>query len=1489
MANKKISELDSRATLGLSDLMVVGDPSTGYAYKTTLNDVKSLVGSGVNSFNGRIGAVVSAEGDYNLDQLGDVVITSAAAGQVLRYNGSAWVNATETYVGTVTSVAMSVPTGFAIGGSPVTSAGTLALSFAAGYGLPTTVKQGEWDTAYNRSLTAAAVSGTTTKTLTLTKQDGTTLTASWSDLNTDAVTSVFGRTGAVVATEGDYTLDLLGDVSIASPSSGQLIRYNGTNWANWTPNYLTAESDTLDSVTGRGNTTANGITAGSLTSTGVTVSVGAVFTNVGYHSNLNGNLRYTFDTNDLVLRAGTATSNEYMRIFGADGNVSIGTAINSGYRLDVDGQIRSSSRVVTGLGGIINNCLYTYISNHCGSSGFLGFGFVNTTNPAAADSVFDIFQNPSADPRDLFTFKHTLQNSTGGSAAQNIFRIATTINQTGGSNGIVRGIYYNPTVTAINGTHIAFESTAGIVKISDLAGSGTRMVVADANGVLTTQAIGSGSITGSGVAGQVSFFSGASAIAGSNNLFWDNTNARLGVGSATPRGKLDVRTGTTSANNDPIVFGSTLNDSTTASLVISPTRSANFGDIMIGRNIYGSKTTDEFLAFGTTASAGYAGIVFLIGGDTIFSANSGATTKDTAVSLSERMRIYGATGNIVVNGASDTGERMQVNGTVKITNTLSLTALTTGFVPFIGASGAVSGTTNLFWDSANARLGIGTSVPLSRLSVAGIGDATGVTLTLMNGGSISAQNDPLGIIDFYSNDGSVGAAGSRGNIAVRNEFGGNWDGNAIRENTYITFSTATQRTVSEKMRLTSAGAVGIGTTSLAGVNLRISKSITGNVNAYGTIVDGQIQSDVTSTADMFFSNPSTQAISFALNSLKHFKANGYTAGSFSVVTNQYGFSVESGLNGATNNFGFFGDIASGTGRWNLYMQGTATNFLAGDTFIGVNTLRVSDTSNRKLVLNGGGSIGIASEIVLCNETAADTASNAISFTGIRTSYSISGQIRVSRRGIMTFHTQDIPGAASPPERIRIDASGSLLIGSTTSSGEALQVTGTMKVTGASTFGGNMSLSINQNAATQILVSNTTSGTGSRSELQLTSSNGTLVFGKYSATTTSYKTFGINDGTIYNGVNGNLAILNDVTGGSITLTAGASSTAHLTIASTGNIGLGVTPSAWLAASKAIQIGTTSGLENWSGSTVLENNGFRNSAGSYIYLTSSFATSYAQSSTGRHEWYVAPSGTAGNTITFAQAMTLFPTGNLSIGNITDSGYRVDITGDSRITGELLLSSAVTSIPNGDYSANFSKSYTPSSLTSNVNSYGIVSNLSYVLSSASYTGSETYNASASLAQVSIAGNATTKATQPFRVYQANLLGRAGSPAMNIADFRFFDVKTPDADSVAGHVIDNIYGLKIAQMKGASNYTITNGWGIYQEGANDNNYFNGSVGIGTNTISAKLHVNGDIRTAAPSGGTAVNWKFGSSIVTTGATLLTTRYLEVEVDGVVRKIALIN
>ena len=50
--------------------------------------------------------------------------------------------------GTVTSVAMSVPTGLSISGSPITASGTLTLSYTSGFSIPSTAKQTNWDTAY---------------------------------------------------------------------------------------------------------------------------------------------------------------------------------------------------------------------------------------------------------------------------------------------------------------------------------------------------------------------------------------------------------------------------------------------------------------------------------------------------------------------------------------------------------------------------------------------------------------------------------------------------------------------------------------------------------------------------------------------------------------------------------------------------------------------------------------------------------------------------------------------------------------------------------------------------------------------------------------------------------------------------------------------------------------------------------------------------------------------------------------------------------------------------------------------------------------------------------------------------------------------------------------------------------------------------------------------------------------------------------------------
>lgn len=169
----------------------------------------------------------------------------------------------------LTSVGLSVPMGLTVTNSPLTTNGTIAVGLASGYSIPTTASQATWDAAYNDKINSAAVTGTTTKTLTLNQQDGGTIQASWTDDNTDAVTSVFGRTGAVVATEGDYTLTQLGDVTLTSPTNGQVLKYNGTTWVNNT------DTDTGLTSVGLSMPSAFAVANSPLTSNGTIVVTGA--------------------------------------------------------------------------------------------------------------------------------------------------------------------------------------------------------------------------------------------------------------------------------------------------------------------------------------------------------------------------------------------------------------------------------------------------------------------------------------------------------------------------------------------------------------------------------------------------------------------------------------------------------------------------------------------------------------------------------------------------------------------------------------------------------------------------------------------------------------------------------------------------------------------------------------------------------------------------------------------------------------------------------------------------------------------------------------------------------------------------------------------------------------------------------------------------------------------------------------------------------------
>ena len=109
---------------------------------------------------------------------------------------------------------------------------------------------------------------------------------------------------------------------------------------------------------------------------------------------------------------------------------------------------------------------------------------------------------------------------------------------------------------------------------------------------------------------------------------------------------------------------------------------------------------------------------------------------------------------------------------------------------------------------------------------------------------------------------------------------------------------------------------------------------------------------------------------------------------------------------------------------------------------------------------------------------------------------------------------------------------------------------------------------------------------------------------------------------------------------------------MTLDSTGNVGISVTPSAWNAGYKAIELGSNVG--SFSATTGIFDsalNAYFNTSSQWIYKTTAAATLYRQQA-GQHQWFNAASGTAGNAITFTQPMTLDASGNLLIGTTTNT---------------------------------------------------------------------------------------------------------------------------------------------------------------------------------------------------------------------------------------------
>jgi hypothetical protein len=213
--------------------------------------------------------------------------------------------------------------------------------------------------------------------------------------------------------------------------------------------------------------------------------------------------------------------------------------------------------------------------------------------------------------------------------------------------------------------------------------------------------------------------------------------------------------------------------------------------------------------------------------------------------------------------------------------------------------------------------------------------------------AVVSSGDTLANIFFYGADGTQGISAASITASVDGTPGTNdMPGRLLFSTTADGASSPTER-----MRIDNAGNVGIGTSTIGGSAGKLRVNGVGNT-ATETLYRGDTNagSGVTTSCKAFESVIGTKAESFTLPSLSGFFATQGTFGATSSVTSQFGFHANSTLTGATNNYGFYSNIASGTGRWNFYAAGTAANYFAGTVSIGTTS---SDLAGNGIPYNIG--------------------------------------------------------------------------------------------------------------------------------------------------------------------------------------------------------------------------------------------------------------------------------------------------------------------------------------------------------------------------------------------------------------------------------------------------------------------------------------------------------------------------------------------------------
>jgi hypothetical protein len=242
----------------------------------------------------------------------------------------------------------------------------------------------------------------------------------------------------------------------------------------------------------------------------------------------------------------------------------------------------------------------------------------------------------------------------------------------------------------VSGTNIKTVNSTSLLGSGDIAVQATLISGTNIKTINSTSLLGSGDITvgtftlPSLTSGSVLFSNGTTIAQNNANLFWDNTNGRLGIGTATPNSRINALDGTVSELK--FNSGSGLNTPTLA--LGNTSASGKFAALLAGTS--GSAFVYDaagYFDIGTEAKSLY--------------------TSNTLGNPTSRLRVT-AGGNVLIGTTTDAGFKLEVNGTTK-TGDLTIGTLGTSNVISFGG-----GNNQIFRDvgdnSLNYKNGFGATI-----------------------------------------------------------------------------------------------------------------------------------------------------------------------------------------------------------------------------------------------------------------------------------------------------------------------------------------------------------------------------------------------------------------------------------------------------------------------------------------------------------------------------------------------------------------------------------------------------------------------------------------------------------------------------------------------------------------------------------------------------------------------------------------------------------